>query len=413
MLAISSVRSQVGASLEAQLILACARTTIGFETSETIRALLREEINWEYVIEKAEQHYIMPLLYSNLSSLCPECVPDGVLEHLRQSFQAHVLRNMFLTRELVRSLNLLESENIPALPFKGPVLAALAYGNISLRQFSDLDILVRKQDVLRAKKLLLSLGYSAQASLTWVQKVAPRLSRKKDLILVSSDGRVRIELHWRLTGRHFSFPITTKGLWGCLERKSLAGSTVRNLPLNLLLLFLCMHGSRHGWERLGWICDIAELVRGNQNLDWEKLFEQAGVLGNERNLALGLFLASDLLGVSLPEEVLRRIQADPIVSRLAAQVRELLFCEDAVARDISYWHTYHLNVRERFRDRLRLRLHYYQRYAHIAVTPTEQDQAALPLPGYLSFLYYFSRPFRLVKNYGLRSLKQLLRRNVW
>ena len=401
-----------GIGSEAQLILACARTTIDFETSERIRALLREDVDWDYVIEKAEQHCIMPLLYSNLSNLCPEAVPDGVMEKLRHNFQAHVWRNLFLTRELVRVLNLLESENIPALPFKGPLLSALAYGNVSLRQFSDLDILVREQDALRAKRFLVSLGYRAQMSQTWMQKVAPRLSRKKDLVLVSADGRVRIELHWRLTGRHFSFPIDTKGFWECLDRESLAGSTVRNLPLNLLLLFLCMHGSRHGWERLAWICDIAELIRGNQNLNWETLLEQAGVLGNERNLALGLFLANDLLGVSLPEDILRRIQADPMVRPLAAQVRDLLFRGDAVARDISYWHTYHLSVRERLRDRLRLRLHYYLRYAHIAMTPTAQDEAALPLPGYLSFLYYFSRPIRLAKIYGSRSLKQLVKRRI-
>ena len=47
---------------------------------------------------------------------------------------------------------------------------------------------------------------------------------------------------------------------------------------------------------------------------------RARTLGNERSLALGLFLACDLLGASLPEDVSARIQIDPKVRLVAARV---------------------------------------------------------------------------------------------
>src|SRR5437762_4085724 len=129
---------------EAELLLACARTTIDNRTAERIRILLREDLDWSYLFEKAHQNCIMPLLYWNLNAACAEAVPNDVLNQLRAYFQGHARHNLFRTSELLNLLRLLDEHEIPALPFKGPILAALVYGNISLRQFGDLDILVHK-----------------------------------------------------------------------------------------------------------------------------------------------------------------------------------------------------------------------------------------------------------------------------
>ena len=79
-----------------------------------------------------------------------------------------------------------------------------------------------------------------------------------------------------------------KGLWRRLVPVSYAGATIKSLPLEDLIIYLCMHGSRHSWERLAWICDVAELVRLNPDTDWNKLLDQAASLGGQRMLGLGL-----------------------------------------------------------------------------------------------------------------------------
>jgi hypothetical protein len=308
-------------------------------------------------------------------------------------------------------VRLLEEKDIPVLPFKGAVLAAVAYRNLSLRQFADLDILVRKRNVARTKKILEQQGYRIAVPLTILQRVSPVLSSRKDVVLVNLAGDVRIELHWRLTGRHFSFPIGAKSLWHGRDTRWIAGTCVRTLPPKELLLYLCMHGSRHSWERLGWICDVAEMVRVHSNWDWQQIIKEASELGNERNLALGLYLANDLLGAELPEEVLEKVRADPKIEALATQVRSLLFQDVAASLDIAYLHDYHLKVKERMRDRIRLRLHYYRRYLSLAVRPTMQDRNALPLFGYFYFLSYVTRPFRLIGVYGSGILARLFRQS--
>jgi hypothetical protein len=395
---------------EVQLLLACARTVAGAETVERVKGLLREDMDWGYVLQKARQNRIMPLLYWNLNAWCPEAVPKHILNQLRAFFHGHARHNLSQTRELVRLLRLFDSHGISALPFKGPILAALVYGNVSLRHFGDLDILVHRRHLRRVKRLLFSRGYSFAVTPSWLEQSFPILSRRKDFIFTSQDQQTRIELHWRLSGNHFRIPFKMKRLWDQLEPIAFAGSKVRSLPLEDLILYLCLHGTRHSWERLAWICDVAELIRVHPEIDWDNLMKRARMLGNERALALGLFLASDLLGAGLPADVSARIQIDPKVRLAATRVHQLLFRQEANGLDISYWYHHHLLMRERFRDRVRLYLYYCRRFFRLTVTPNARDHALLPLPGSLSFLYYMLRPFRLVGKYGGSTCQRLFER---
>src|SRR5882672_122693 len=86
---------------EAQLLLACARTSVDAETAERIKALLREDIDWGYVFKKARQNRVMPLLCWNLSALCPGVVPKDILNYLRAFFHGHARHNLSQTRELL------------------------------------------------------------------------------------------------------------------------------------------------------------------------------------------------------------------------------------------------------------------------------------------------------------------------
>jgi len=63
-----------------------------------------------------------------------------------------------------------------------------------------------------------------------------------------------------------------------------------------------VHGTKHRWERLRWICDVAELIRVREDVKWETLMRVAESLGSRHMLSLGLYLAHDVLGAPLPEQ---------------------------------------------------------------------------------------------------------------
>jgi hypothetical protein len=387
---------------EDQLLLCCAQTRRTLETATRIRDLLGEDVDWEYLIRTAQGHGVASLLYWHLDVACPGLVPESVLDNLRCHFQANHLHNLFLTEELLRLLNALDARGIAAVPYKGPVLAASVYGNLALRQFGDLDILVRRHDVWRAEKLLASLGYRPQYRLAPPQNAAFLRSQSEHVFAHESVKSI-VELHWAIAERAFSFPLDPECLWGCLEQISLGDKTLTTLSPEDTLLILCVHGAKHLWVRLAWICDVSELIRVHRDMNWEQIVAQARALGSERMLLLGLRLASDLLGATPPEEVLRRVRADQTVKALAEQIYERLFSEAGRQTDLfegSLFHPLFLKIRERLSDKIR--------YCILAATTqTVEDWQLLPLPQSLAFFYYVVRFIRLTGRYGGRMLGRL------
>ncbi len=388
---------------EVQLLIECAQTVIESGTAERINFLLRHQLNWDYILRAAQRNCIVPLLNRNLPGLGGHHVPPSVQSELRATAHANAQHNLLMTGKLAEIIKLLDAHGIAALAFKGPTLALQAYGDLSLRQFADLDVLVRKRDLSRALEALAFIGYQPLSPLTWRRILTTPLHRHKDIGLMSADGRVPLELHWQLSGAHFALPLSLESLWQHLETISLANVPVRVLPFAELLIYLCLHGSRHGWGRLGWISDVAELIRTQAVINWTEVLWKAKLLGCERVLFLGLYLVDDFWGLAdaLPEwETIRHNGALPAIS---AQVRSWLFGNHEGNLALGDWYCYHLGLKERWHDQWRLRLHYYYRYLHLALTPNEEDKNTLSLPYLLSPLYYLVRPARLLRNYRQRS----------
>jgi len=375
-----------------------------------VRELLKEQIDWNYLIGIASYHGTIPLLFWNLSRLAPDDVPKTTLDQLKAASNAIACWNLCLTGELLKLLNLFRDRGIRALPLKGPALAAAAYGNLSLRQFCDLDILVPKEDMLKAKEVLMLQGYHPKLDLTAGEE-ATYLESHHDYKFVRSKDSMVVEIQWGVTQWSFAFPFDFEDAWKHREVISMAGASAPNIAREILLLMLCVHGTKHRWEQLKWICDIAEMVETYRDkLDWNRLMDQACALGGERMLLLGLFLAQDLLGAGLSEEAIKRVYNDPQVKLLAGQVSKRLFHEasnPATLRDETpffYW-----KARERLRDKLVLLSRYFPEYFFRIFVPNKRDHAVLQLPSFLSITYYLIRPARLVWEHWSSVLHRLHR----
>jgi hypothetical protein len=168
-----------------------------------------------------------------------------------------------------------------------------------------------------------------------------------------------------------------------------------------MLLFLCVHGTRHYWERLQWICDVAELVRREPALDWDRLESSAARVGCHRMLRFGLHLAGDLLEAPAPEAVLRQASQDPAVRGLAEFVGRGLFTPGPDPRSFGAFRSYYLGTRERWQDRFA----YWRTFAWQGLVPSEEDRAAVSLPAFLSGGYYLVRAGRLAGKYGARLFR--------
>jgi hypothetical protein len=326
------------------------------------------------------------------------------MRRLRVAFHQNAKRNLFLTAELFQVMDFFRAHEIPCIPYKGPVVAALVYGDISLRQFADLDIIVPVKDVVRARTLLISRGYRPEREMS-EEHLLGLINSEKDITLLHDDRGINLEIHWGITTAKDPIRIRPSSLWENLEPGSIAGHSVQTLKPEDLLLILCVHGAKHFWERLGWLCDVAELVRRPGALDWNRALETAGRVGGRRILFLGLALARELLGAEPPPKVLQAMRADPVLRPLCDQVKGWLFSEHPVPLDLGERERHFMRLREHSADRCRVAI----KQAQLYLTLTARDTEALSLPGFLRWSLYIRRPFRLAGEYGLTPFKRFFK----
>jgi Uncharacterised nucleotidyltransferase len=361
--------------------------------------VISKDIDWTYLLRIARAHGVMPFLYRSLNSTCSDAVPKLTLEELRDHFYANAGRNLFVTKELLRILDLLQANEIPAIPYKGPVLAASVYRNLAFREFGDLDILVHEREYSRTQHLLVAQGYRLTKEFDW------------ESTFVHGSGMVAVDLHRAITAREFSSPLNFEYLSGRLQRVVLASVEVPNLSPEDTLLMLAIQiakdtGSRY--FRLVKICDVAELLHTYPHLDLAQGLRQARKLGGERMLLFTLLVANNLLDAAVPQRILSQVRFHSGMDELLAYTRRQLFAEHySTVADQPGIHRFRWLVRERVRDKI---YPYYLRYVADVILPCELDRRLLPLSKELSFLYYFIRPVRLIGKHGLLQIRRSIPR---
>ncbi len=127
-------------------------------TPAALRRAATRVADWTAALDAAGRHTLKPLVHWRLSRLCADAVPPEVAARLQEAFLANAARNLMAAAELRKVLGWLEAEGIPAIAFKGPTLTALVYENLALREFNDLDLLIRPRDRHRAVSLLVRNG---------------------------------------------------------------------------------------------------------------------------------------------------------------------------------------------------------------------------------------------------------------
>lgn len=379
-------------SAEDQLVLGLARTWRNSASTRHIRDLLAGEIDWQLLSQKAAHHRVIPLLYQSLENEFAELTPPAILEQLKQTYSTIATRNLFLLAELKGVMELIQSQNIDAIPYKGPIAALSAYNNLCLRQFGDIDILIDPKDYARARKLFLSRGFRAENDWGW------------ETSLVNEQRGTCVDLHLGLAPDVFPVRLKFEKLRANRESMMVAGLEVGVLCPEHFLLILCVQLVKDAWGenalRLSKVCDIAELLRSHPQMNWQAVRRLSRAIGCERIVYSSLTVAHELLDAPEPDPELATPGATAHVSEIVQHVYKELLQLPASNNDLTP-ETFAFRLRERWRDKL------YPHFLTIKqrVMPNERDRAWITLPKYLGFLYFLIRPFRLITDYAKLLVK--------
>ena len=385
------------------LLLAAVRHRYGAATDQDVQsaAAAIPAAGWDAAFDAARVHAVTPLLDLGLAKAGAE-IPTEAREHLDGLVAQNRIRNLGLTGELSRIVARFERAGVRVVPYKGPVLAATAYGDVALREFVDLDLLVDPANVDTACDLLEADGYQE------LHPVTPRRRRHMmatghDLKLVHHANRFVVEVQWGVVDHG---EMGQPDLAPMLDRATsvpVAGRPMPNLSAEDLLLVLCIHGSMHLWERMAWACDVAELLRSNPGLDVDTLARRAAHAGVRRVLLLGLEMTRRIAGAPVPERLLEAIDRDPGMAALGDVIEPMTLAreglldhdhdEDAAAGP-------YLKLLLVMRDTRRERRRQLRR---AIFTPSASDWLTIPLPDALFPAYYAMRPVRLAWSYVVRD----------
>ncbi|MEA5550661.1 nucleotidyltransferase family protein [Anabaena cylindrica UHCC 0172] len=418
-------------------LLACIKFHFHRITVKEVSDSLIEDINWDKLIEISIDQGVMPLLYQILKEV--DCVPHSVRLKLQRLNRMNGLNNLSQTKELLRILTQLEKAGIEAIAFKGAVIAASAYGNVTLRQFNDLDILVRRQDFWQAKAVLISQGYqctfsedfevdgferSLQLSMSYKAPEAEMFNARFEPSLLHSNPQRSIDLHWGIPPRRTWNPNHYDRLWEHSQPMTLMGQSITTFTPEIALIIQSVNIAKdYGWLRsLKQICDLAQVIQAYPDLDWELSLQLSSELRCERLFLLGIHITQNHLHISIPDYIgAKFIQIKSLDTQIAlfnsleSKTDSTLHQPLHQSRVISAFRNLYLvyisplKTLDRSLNRwgldqiISMSLLYLYFLMRRLCVPNERDRQLLRLPQQLFFLYYVVRPIRLLLEYILQN----------
>ncbi len=336
----------------------------------------------------AEDHGVLGLTAARIANYDENRLPAEIRESLRAWRRTYTLFTMNLTAEMFRLFDAFGAAGVEALVIKGPVLSARCYGDPGLRQYGDLDLIVRDKDVLRSTELMIGLGYEPSVPLTAIQakKIPGEYNFRQ------SSNKLLVEFHTERTFRYHPRPLPLEKIFKRQVRVKIDSHEVPALSPEDELILICIHGAKHFWEQLSYVADVAAFV-SHQQLDWARVLSAAAEVCGERMLLVGLRLAQDVLGAPLPDHIAERVRSDRTVGLLASQI----------VRWLPAAGTSPPGIVERAMFRMRMRGGIFSGPAYLfrlSFSPTEEDWIEGAENKRHWFLDALGRPFRLARKYG-------------
>jgi Uncharacterised nucleotidyltransferase len=384
---------------EGRFVIACLSAPVDSGSRARAIEIAAGRLDWERVVSEAAGHFVVPAVYRFVAAHSAGAVPEAIAARLRGGYAANAVRHLWLGRELGAIDEALSSAGVKALALKGPALAVQAYGELAARQSADLDILVRRDELPRIAGVLAGRGYRARRYESGAVDFGFFRSFEDQF---EKQGGLLIDLHLTLAPIYFPFRPDEEAVWRNAVAVEIDGRPIKTLAPDDHLMFSLAHATKHGW---GWgslraMADIAALSATGR-VDWDRDEREMERLGCARMTRLGALLAHAFAGAPVPASVLERAVSDPRTMRLARGITQRLFPAPGLVPSVyTDW-----MVPVRAIDGWNKRARYF---IDRGLRPTIEDWEAMPLPHALYWMYYLTRPMRLLLLHGPRLVQRTM-----
>jgi len=347
-------------------------------------ALLRGPLDFSDLLDLAEAHSVRPRLIQAFAALGWQGVPPTVKAALEGFRGRHVLRALYLAEEHGRIADALLAAGVGFAFFKGAALAVDLYGDLSHREYGDIDLIVWPHQLVAAETVLEDLGYLTRQGDRAFRRAF--LAYQRQYTFIRADIGAAVDLHWDFSAGPLPFPLRPAETWRGLRPVRVGSRTMPTVSVENQILLLAGHGTKEAWRSLSWICDFAMQIDRTPGADWAGLYARARRQGCGNSLLLGASMAQALFDSAMPHDLVPLVRRNATVARLTRRLVARL--RGGLATMPGHRDLMDLDLCDRRWDRLKAAVRF-------GLTPTPGDYHALPLPAGLWSAYYFLRPFRL------------------
>lgn len=368
---------------ELTALLRAIRPPVGEQTPPSLPA----DLDWPLLRRLAVTYEVFPLVNHYLKTMDPQqsLLSPQEQGQWRKQAQVYAMQSLVVARQLLSIGALLNKHDIKIIPFKGPVLARQAYGDVALRQFTDLDFFVSPRDYLQVYHILEEAGFKPpDRRMETMVGYWGKLGR--DLLV--RNARIVLDVHPRLIQgpRLFSIP---PEMWDRSVPIELLDRTIKCLSPEDNLIALALHGARNNWTSLKSLTDMAHLITSRQQWDRAYIARMCSHFGGRRILDTALGIIGKIFEIPIPLEISSQPVFGASFNALAADNKD----DDD--------HAAILSVMWRSLDTYSQKIRYL---CYFLFTPTPEDVRLLKIPPSLGFVYRLTRPLRL----ALKFLKRIL-----
>ncbi|MDQ2768026.1 MAG: nucleotidyltransferase family protein [Gemmatimonadota bacterium] len=287
-------------SPEAQLLLLTAG---GEKNDPAIKALLARPLDWAKLSWLAEQERATPVLWRRVSASA--ALPEEA-QTLHRMAMVSEFRMSHLETRLLSALGTLEAAGTEVVLLKGAALALTVYGSFVARPMSDVDLLVSRDDALRARDALLQAG--------WVSGAAQESEfyeghHHLPPIVDGLGTGTSLELHTSLFFEGHPFRLTSDDIRARAELVTVGGRTALVPSVHDQLLHLCLH---FAWSHMmatgAWRAfrDLDALLR-TERVEWKSFTKLARDSRGGSACYWTFRLARTLSGIAVPAWVERAL----------------------------------------------------------------------------------------------------------
>ncbi|MDD4909382.1 MAG: nucleotidyltransferase family protein [Candidatus Omnitrophica bacterium] len=296
--------------LENELILLSCRLNPDKHVQDRIRGLLKQPLDWPEIIALCGRHKVSPLLYYNLNKLgAGGMLKDAAWSNIRNYYYANINRNILFQKNLCFILEKLNEAGLEVIVLKGALFIEEVYRNPGLRALSDIDMLVKKNDITAVKGVLFQNGYKEVP-------FSGRPDTRNDAAFevtkeIENNLNLGLDVHEEFVPAR-PYRIDLPDLWDRTREKVINGTKLSFPSWEDTIIYCALHIRKHprpNTLHLKFIVDIDAILRSSGlDLDWGYIEAAAKKSAFIHSVYFALYIAKELFGTYIPADVMNRFR---------------------------------------------------------------------------------------------------------